>query len=91
MRNSAWTILIASFCVLVKPVLIEFYFNILIFSDLVCLDVLYDPHRVVPCNHSFCGPCLRRVGSKSPMSSFCPLCRQAIRICRPDLGKSYIS
>jgi hypothetical protein len=35
----------------------------------VCLDLLFEPHKVVPCQHLFCEPCLRRLGSKNPMNT----------------------
>ena len=33
----------------------------------VCLDLLFDPFNVVPCKHTFCETCLRRIGK----STFC--------------------
>lgn len=47
----------------------------------VCLDLLFDPYCVVPCKHTFCEPCLRRLGSKNPMNTLCPMCRQRVAYC----------
>ncbi|KAK7024465.1 hypothetical protein SK128_027491 [Halocaridina rubra] len=47
----------------------------------VCLDVLYSPLMVQPCNHVFCEPCLRRVAKRNPNDTKCPLCRQLIGQC----------
>ena len=56
----------------------------------VCLDLLFDPYGVIPCKHTFCETCLRRIGSKDPMNTFCPMCRQRIVYCevQPDLAMS---
>ena len=54
----------------------------------VCLDLLYEPYKVDPCKHIFCEPCLRRLGSKNPMNTSCPMCRQRIVYCEPQRGKS---
>jgi len=50
----------------------------------VCLDLLFDPYVTVPCNHTFCETCLRRIGSKEPMNTQCPMCRQRIVYCEPQ-------
>ena len=56
----------------------------------VCLDLLFDPYGVIPCKHTFCETCLRRIGSKDPMNTFCPMCRQRIVYCeiQPELAMS---
>ena len=56
----------------------------------VCLDLLFDPFGVIPCKHTFCETCLRRIGSKDPMNTFCPMCRQRIVYCeiQPELAMS---
>ena len=53
----------------------------------VCLDLLHDPFAAIPCKHIFCEPCLRRLGSKNPMNTLCPMCRQRIAYCEPQRGK----
>lgn len=53
----------------------------------VCLDLLHDPCLAVPCKHVFCDPCLRRLGSKNPMNTFCPMCRQRILFCQANAGE----
>ena len=53
----------------------------------VCWDLLFDPYVTVPCKHTFCETCLRRVGSKEPMNTQCSLCRQRIVYCEPQTGK----
>ena len=52
----------------------------------VCLDLLFEPHKVDPCRHVFCEPCLRRLGCKNPMNTSCPMCRQRISFCEPQRG-----
>merc|ERR1712223_1888319 len=47
----------------------------------VCLDLLHEPYAAVPCKHIFCEPCLRRLASKNPMNTLCPMCRQRIAYC----------
>jgi len=47
----------------------------------VCLDLLFDPFSVIPCKHTFCETCLRRIGNKDPMNTFCPMCRQRVVYC----------
>ena len=56
----------------------------------VCLDLLFDPYGVIPCKHTFCETCLRRIGSKDPMNTFCPMCRHRIVYCeiQPELAMS---
>lgn len=49
----------------------------------VCLDLLHEPFAAIPCKHIFCEPCLRRLGSKNPMNTLCPMCRQRIAYCEP--------
>lgn len=53
----------------------------------VCLDLLFEPFNVVPCKHTFCETCLRRIGSKDPMNTTCPMCRQRIVYCERQNGK----
>ncbi len=53
----------------------------------VCLDMLHEPFTTLPCRHTFCEPCLRRLGSKSPMNTLCPMCRTLIVYCDHDKGK----
>jgi len=55
----------------------------------VCLDLLHEPFQVDPCGHTFCEPCLRRLGQKNPMNCTCPLCRTKIFFCKhkSDLAK----
>ena len=52
----------------------------------VCLDILHDPFVTIPCRHAFCEPCLRRLGSKNPMNTLCPMCRTRIAYCDLDRG-----
>ena len=54
----------------------------------VCLDLLFSPFSVVPCKHTFCETCLRRIGSKDPMNTFCPMCRQRVVYCESQSGKN---
>ena len=55
----------------------------------VCLDLLHEPFAAVPCKHIFCEPCLRRLASKNPMNTLCPMCRQRIAYCEHKQGKSF--
>ena len=57
----------------------------------VCLDLLHDPFAAIPCKHVFCEPCLRRLGSKNPMNTLCPMCRQRITYCELQRGKLIVS
>ncbi len=57
----------------------------------VCLDLLYEPHKVDPCKHIFCEPCLRRLGCKNPMNTSCPMCRQQIVYCEPQRGENLLN
>ena len=36
----------------------------------VCLDLLFDPYVTVPCNHTFCETCLRRIGKKHALKKY---------------------
>lgn len=56
----------------------------------VCLDLLHDPYSALPCKHTFCETCLRRLGSKNAMDTTCPMCRQRILFCdlQSDLSKT---
>ncbi|XP_072034703.1 uncharacterized protein [Amphiura filiformis] len=45
----------------------------------ICLDVFYQPHSCVPCNHIFCEPCLRQLASVHHVVAPCPLCRTSIQ------------
>jgi len=56
----------------------------------VCLDLLHDPYSALPCKHTFCETCLRRLGSKNAMDTSCPMCRQRILFCdlQSDLTKT---
>ena len=53
----------------------------------VCLDLLYEPFRALPCRHTFCETCLRRLGSKNAMDTSCPMCRQKIVFCETETGE----
>ncbi len=60
------------------------------FTCPVCLDVFYHPYNCKPCNHTFCGPCLRRLAAANAanaLSTKCPLCRKLIDVCQPNYGK----
>ena len=48
----------------------------------VCLDLLHRPHRIQPCEHLFCEPCLRRLARARIHK--CPLCRSPIKDCHLD-------
>ena len=43
---------------------------------LVCLDILYEPHFALPCQHLFCKLCFRQIES---LEIVCPYCRQSIK------------
>ena len=55
----------------------------------VCLDLLHEPFAAVPCKHIFCEPCLRRLASKNPMNTLCPMCRQRIAYCEHKQGTCF--
>ena len=46
----------------------------------ICLDLLHEPLSLEPCNHTFCDPCLRRLGNER--HSRCPVCRAEIARCQ---------
>ena len=48
----------------------------------ICLDLLHRPHRIQPCEHLFCEPCLRRLARARIHK--CPLCRSPIKDCHLD-------
>merc|ERR1712126_154798 len=53
----------------------------------VCMDIKYEPITLIPCNHSFCDPCVRTVAQTNPDSiPQCPLCRTHISDCNEDYG-----
>ncbi len=55
--------------------------------DFVVIFVKHDVFSSFrPCNHRFCEPCLRRLGSKNPMNTLCPMCRTRIAYCEKDKG-----
>ena len=48
----------------------------------ICLELLHRPHRLNPCLHLFCDPCLRRLNEAS--FDTCPICRVLITDCHLD-------
>ena len=48
----------------------------------ICLDLLHRPHRLNPCLHLFCDPCLRRLAVARIHK--CPICRSPIKDCHLD-------
>jgi hypothetical protein len=48
----------------------------------ICLDLLHRPHRLQPCQHLFCEPCLRRLAGARIQK--CPVCRSPIKDCHLD-------
>ena len=48
----------------------------------ICLDLLHRPHRLNPCLHLFCDPCLRRLAGAE--FDTCPICRSLIIDCQLD-------
>ena len=48
----------------------------------ICLELLHRPHRLNPCRHLFCDPCLRRLNSQN--HDQCPVCRSLIEDCHLD-------
>ena len=53
----------------------------------ICLDVFYHAYTCRPCEHIFCGPCLRRLAAANTQNAKCPLCRKVINVCLPNYGK----
>ena len=51
----------------------------------ICLDLLYLPHLLDPCQHIFCEPCLRRLSGARITK--CPMCRARIRRCVYQKGE----
>ncbi|KAK3095622.1 hypothetical protein FSP39_016779 [Pinctada imbricata] len=47
----------------------------------VCLDIYCEPMYCVPCQHTFCDPCLRLLARQTPNWTPCPLCRVTIKKC----------
>ena len=45
----------------------------------ICLDLLFNPHQLDPCQHVFCEPCLRRLSGARITK--CPMCRTRIHRC----------
>ena len=45
----------------------------------ICLDLLFNPHQLDPCQHIFCEPCLRRLSGARITK--CPMCRTRIQQC----------
>ena len=48
----------------------------------ICLDLLHRPHRLQPCQHLFCEPCLRQLAGARIQK--CPVCRSPIKDCHLD-------
>ena len=42
----------------------------------VCLDILYEPHHALPCQHLFCKLCFKQL---EHLGLVCPYCRQDIK------------
>ena len=42
----------------------------------VCLDILYEPHNALPCQHEFCKLCFKQI---EHLGLVCPYCRQDIK------------
>ena len=60
---------------------------------LICTEPFQNP-KVLPCHHTFCGPCLERylqsyqVSGEDPVKTFpCPICRQSVPF--PDLDGQF--
>ena len=51
----------------------------------ICLDLLFNPHLLDPCQHIFCEPCLRRLSGARITK--CPMCRARIRRCVYQKGE----
>ncbi|XP_067939178.1 uncharacterized protein [Watersipora subatra] len=47
----------------------------------ICLELMYRPHRVSPCQHIFCQACLQHLAANHPVRTACPMCRAAITDC----------
>ncbi len=48
----------------------------------ICWELLHRPHRLNPCLHLFCDPCLRRLARARIHT--CPICRCLITDCHLD-------
>ena len=48
----------------------------------ICWELLHRPHRLDPCLHLFCDPCLRRLAGARIHN--CPICRSPIKDCHLD-------
>ena len=48
----------------------------------ICWELLHRPHRLNPCLHLFCDPCLRRLAVARIHK--CPICRSPIKDCHLD-------
>ena len=48
----------------------------------ICWELLHRPHNLDPCDHIFCGPCLRRLARARIHT--CPICRSLITDCHLD-------
>jgi len=48
----------------------------------ICRELLHRPHRLNPCLHLFCDPCLRRLAGAE--FDTCPICRSLIIDCQLD-------
>ena len=55
----------------------------------ICWELLHQPHRLNPCLHLFCDPCLRRLARANIQT--CPICRAVITGCHLDEGNTNIS
>ena len=49
----------------------------------LCLDLLFEPTILDPCQHVFCQTCLRRLGNAHINN--CPICRHEIQNCHPAM------
>lgn len=55
----------------------------------VCIEVYCSPYKCMPCEHSFCELCLRRLAKHNhdhKKDNRCPLCREMISYCKPNAG-----
>ena len=51
----------------------------------VCIDLLYNPIKIIPCGHIFCESCVKRLRQTETQRDVpCPLCRQTIESCVHD-------